>query len=83
MKKFIIILVTGLFFCNITFAEIRLIEEKKIKGKDFRNTISTVCIDGYKFVFMRSGAGPTGRSQSIVQFFIDNGYDIPPIPAKC
>ena len=86
MKKLLWIVVIGLLFCNISLAEIRLIEEKEIKGKDYRNTISTVCIDGYKFVFMRSGIGQTGRSQSIVQFFEreDEKADMqPPEPARC
>ena len=72
-------------FCNIGFAEITLIEEKYVKGKHYKNSISTVCIDGYKFVFMRSGLGQTGRAQSIVQFYEDadesDHYLI--VPAKC
>jgi len=73
MKKIIGIVIASLMFCNIGFAEMRLIEEKLIKGKRYNNVISTVCIDGYKFVYMRSGSG-TGRAVSIVQFWTDQSF---------
>ena len=83
MKKIILIIFVSLMFANIGFAEITLIEEKLVKGKDYKNWISTVCIDGYKFVFMRSGGGPAGRSQSIVQFYRRGTNTDSPQPAKC
>ena len=84
MKKLLGILVLGLLVCNIGFAEMRLIEEKGIKGKHHTNWISTVCIDGYKFVYMRTGAGGPGRAQSIVQFYERaQGKHGNPQPAKC
>ena len=83
MKKIIGIIFISLMFCNIGFAEITLIEEKLVKGEYYKNWISTVCIDGYKFVFMRSGGGGTGRSQSIVQFYEDNNGSSVLLPAKC
>ena len=80
MKKIIGIIFVSLMFANIGFAEMRLIEEKTIKGKHYNNSISTVCIDGYKFVFMRTGVGD-GRAQSIVQFYeVRNDFLL---PAKC
>ena len=67
MKKIIGIVIASLVFCNIGFAEMNLIEEKTIKGKKYSNVVSTVCIDGYKFVYMRTGI--SSRAQSVVQFF--------------
>ena len=61
MKKIIGIVFASLMFCNIGFAEIRVIEFKKFTG----NYIETICVDGYKFVIN------TGRSgTSMVQFYI-------------
>ena len=50
MKKIIGIIFISLMFCNIGFAEMRMIEEVKIKGKHFNYVPATFCIDGYKFV---------------------------------
>ena len=86
MKKIIGIIFISLMFCNIGFGEITLIEEKLVKGKDYKNWISTVCIDEHKFVFMRSGGGKTGRAQSIVQFFekeITVDGRIVSVPTRC
>ena len=64
MKKIIGIILVSLMFCNIGYAEIRLIEEKTVKGKEFRYTIATVCVDGNKFV-----VGRRLKVQSMAQFF--------------
>jgi len=64
MKKLFGLVFISLMFANIGFAEMRLIEEKTVKGKEFRYTIATVCVDGYKFV-----VGRRMRVQSMVQFF--------------
>ena len=80
MKKIIGIVIASLMFCNIGFAEMREIEEKKIKTRYFNYYISTFCIDGYKFVMF---TGTTGKS--MVQFYEDadesDHYLI--VPAKC
>ena len=81
MKKLIGIVFISLMFANIGYAEMTLIEEKLIKGKRYNNVISTVCIDGYKFVYMRSGSG-TGRTVSMVQFFTRGGGGVS-LPKKC
>ena len=81
MKKIIGIIFISLMFCNIGYAEMTLIEEVQVKGKYHKNSISTVCIDGYKFVFMRTGAGGPGRAQAIVQFMED--FNNEAVPAKC
>jgi len=79
MKKIIGLVIASLMFANIGFAEMRLIEQKFIKGpKTWKDTyglhISTVCIDGYKFVHK--------RGSSLVQFYEDN-LKGSPVPAKC
>ena len=58
MKKIFGIVVASMMFANIGYAEMTLIEQKFIKGpKTWKDTyglhISTVCIDGYKFVHKR------------------------------
>jgi hypothetical protein len=80
MKKIFLIILVSLMFANIGFAEITLIEEKLIKGKIYKNTISTVCIDGYKFVYIKSGSG-TGQSLGIVQFYFHHVGNS--LPARC
>ena len=59
-----------------------VIEENIIKSgiKNFkRNVVSTVCIDGYKFVINATTGG-----RSIVQFMIPGPrIDSPPYPAEC
>ena len=46
MKKIIGIVIASLVFCNIGFAKMRLIERKIVDG----NYLSSMCVDGYKFV---------------------------------
>jgi len=76
MKKLLGILVLGLLWCNVGFAEMRLIEEKKLKAKQFNYISATFCIDGYKFVMFTGHAG-----KSMVQFFEER--DGKSLPAKC
>ena len=64
MKKLIGIIFIGLMFCNIGFAEIKVIEEKLIKGELYNYTVSTICIDGYKFAIHKSSSG-----SNMVQFY--------------
>ena len=74
MKKIILIIFVSLMFANIGFAEIREIEKQKMpRGQHY---VSTVCVDGYKFVLMRDvdGAGMT-------QFFEER--DGKSLPTKC
>ena len=81
MKKIIGIVIASMMFANIGFAEIRLIEEKTLKGKKAANYyMATVCVDGYKFVIVRTGTG--GRAISMVQFF-ENENNSRVGPAKC
>ena len=58
MKKLLGIVVLGLFQCNVGFAEIKEIESKKITSyKDKDKVITTVCVDGYKFVIVENKSG--------------------------
>ena len=70
MKKIIGIIFISLMFANIGFAEMSLIEEKKIKAKHFNYYISTFCIDGYKFVSFLPSSSSLTPAISMVQFYI-------------
>ena len=71
MKKLIGIVIASLLFSNIGFAEMRLIEKKSIGG----NPVSTICVDGYKFVTnVQIGT-------SMVQFYEERDGKL--LPAKC
>ena len=81
MKKIIGIVIASLMFCNIGYAEWRVINQKTIKPDHMtlKNTwnvpVSTICVDGYKFVV---------KGNSIVQFYEASiGPKYPPVPAKC
>jgi hypothetical protein len=58
MKKIILIIFVSLMFSNIGFAKTTLIEHDRIQVKSYENSeffVSTVCVDGYKFVVARAG----------------------------
>jgi hypothetical protein len=76
MKKIVCIVIASLVLCGIGFAEIRLIEQKKIKTKDIHYMVSTICVDGYKFVI-----SPGFKGKSMVQFFEERNEKS--VPAKC
>ena len=75
MKKIIGIIFISLMFANIGFAEMRLIEEKTIKGYHSYFT-TTICVDGYKFVVMHYT-----EARSMVQAFEER--DGKSLPTKC
>ena len=77
MKKLLGIVVLGLLWCNVGFAEMKLIEEKYLAGDKPNNwgySITTVCVDGYKFVVVVN-------REAFVQFFEER--DGKSLPAKC
>ena len=81
MKKIIGIVIASLMFCNIGFAEIRVIEYEKLERQGSDYFISTVCIDGYKFVTAKS---QSADSLSIVQFYTDQSFHKKlALPAEC
>ena len=77
MKKIILIIFASLMFANIGFAEMKLIEEKTLKGKAHYH-MATVCVDGYKFVI----TGLKASERSMVQFY-EAGNNQSPKPTKC
>ena len=81
MSKIIGIVFISLMFANIGYAEIRLIESET-NGADHseRYLLSTVCIDGYKFVVVKSGKVHS-MSMSMVQFMED--FNNAAVPAEC
>ena len=81
MKKAIAIIILGLLWCNVGFAEMKFIEEKKIKDGTFTQFIQTVCIDGYKFVIVNKRG--KNQSTSIVQFYEVESFGGKSLPAKC
>jgi len=76
MKKIILIIFVSLMFANIGFAEMRVIEKKRLNPEkgSYYNMV-TICIDGYKFVISEHHEG---HAVSIVQF-----YEGPDLPARC
>ena len=77
MKKIIGIAIASLVFCNVGFAEIRLIEEKFVERDFFKIWISTFCVDGYKFVVFEQLNYPNNHFQALEE------RDGKSLPAKC
>ena len=77
MKKTIGIVIASLMFCNIGFAEFRLIERDSMKNHELVPALNNVCIDGYKFAI-----AVWNESVSMVQFY-EAGNNQSPIPEKC
>ena len=85
MKKlFSTILVLGLLLSGNAYAESKLLESYKF---NYNPKISTVCIEGYKFVVTYDWEGKDPRNESVttsvntIQFMIvENGVMV---PAKC
>ena len=76
MKILIGIVFASLMFANIGFAEIKVIENKKIMMGIAPRWTTTICVDSHKFVIFRDGVGI-----SMVQFFEER--DGKSLPAKC
>ncbi len=80
MKKIIVIVIARLVFCNIGFSEITRIEKDSIKLHYGHVAVSTLCIDGYKFVVARDDKNKA-LSLDLKQMFEErNGQSL---PAKC
>ena len=82
MRRIILIIIASLVFCNIGFAEMRLIESTQINvnARAASFVVNTLCIDGYKFV-MSKGGGHGFGSRSMVQFYEER--EGKSLPAKC
>ena len=80
MKKLLLIIVLGLLLCNISFGEIKFLEENQQPIGNTLIKIKIVCIDNYKFIITLRQAKRT-RAVSTVQMFEErNGKSL---PAKC
>jgi len=82
MKKIIGIVIASLVFCNVGHGEIKMIESETIGASHSqRYLVSTVCVDGYKFVIAKAGKV---HSMSMVQFYTDQSFhEGRDLPAKC
>ena len=77
MRKIILIVIATLLLTNIGFAEMRLIEEKKVKRKGAAHLyMATTCIDEHKFVLVG-----LKTSSYMVQAFEER--DGKSLPTKC
>ena len=77
MRKIIGIIFISLMFANIGFADMRLIEAKKVKRKGAAHFyMATTCIDEHKFVLVGLKTGPI-----MVQAFEER--DGKSLPTKC
>ena len=77
MKKIILIIIASIMFANIGFAEMKRIEEKSFNYLGYQ--LSTVCVDGFKFVVASSNRG----NVSVVQFMRQNKPHGTAYPVKC
>ena len=80
MKKIIGIIFVSLMFANIGFAEIREIENEYLRADRYIRIITTVCVDGYKFVITQAN---NDGGISMVQFMRQHTHDSLPVPEKC
>ena len=90
MKKLLGIGVLGLMWCNTVFADLEIIETKKLKKTLYASdglVVRTICVDGYRFVLSERAKtknrdiGGTSNAISMVQFFEER--DGKSLPAKC
>ena len=70
-----------IFLSTNAFSEMRVIENKKIGANDemFDMWVTTLCIDGYKFVLARD---VNSKSLSIVQYYENRG-NVADVPDRC
>ena len=76
MEKLLGMVFIGLTFCNISFAEIKVIENKKIMMGIAPRWTTTIYVDSHKFVIFRDGVGI-----SMAQAYEER--DGKSLPAKC
>jgi len=75
MKKLLGIIVLGLLLCGNAYAEIKMIDTKRLFG----TVVTNICVDGYKFVQVIDNRGEVVIS--LVQAFEER--DGKSLPAKC
>ena len=86
MKKIIFILLFVFLFSSVAFADIEVLEKKEIIGtlnEEIygypRSIISIWCVDGYKYVLVRSGEGSINIEQMFQKVSSYDNF----IPIKC
>jgi len=80
MRRIILIIIASFMFCNIGFAEIRMIEKNIIDKRMSHLVVLTFCVDGYKFIVARDDKNKA-ISLDLKQIFEErNGQSL---PAKC
>ena len=85
MRRIILIIIASIMFANIGFAEISLIEKSYIRYDsalgDGPTSVSTFCVDGYKFILVQATRSSKAVSLDLKQIFEErNGQSL---PAKC
>ena len=86
MKKFLWIIVLGLLWCNVGVAKIKLLERELInQGTNRSIVVSSICIDGYKFITVydkaTKDADKVSGAPSITQMYVR--YRDKSIPQVC
>ena len=88
MKKLLGIVILGLLLCNVATAEIKLLERELInQGTNRSMVVSTICVDGFKFVttydqLLDKDASRISVSTSITQMFM-RSTEKNSFPARC
>ena len=88
MKKLLGIVILGLLLCNVATAEIKLLERELInQGTNRSMVVSTICVDGFKFVttydqLLDKDASRISVSTSITQMFMRSA-EKNSFPARC
>ena len=81
-------MILGLLLCNVAAAEIKLLERELInQGTNRSMVVSTICVDGFKFVttydqLLDKGASRISVSTSITQMFMRSA-EKNSFPARC
>ena len=88
MKKFFGIVGLGLLLCNVGAAEIKLLERELInQGSNRSMVVSSICIDGYKFVTVYDKAtkdsDTVSGTTSITQMFVRVPDKDLSLPQRC
>ena len=79
MKKLFGMIAIVLLFSSVVFAKSKRIDTD-ILGRDDRPKVTTICIDGYKFVLVGDTL-KNAAAHGIVQFYINQNGNV--IPATC
>ena len=87
MKKIIGIVIASLVFCNVGFADIKMLSGKHFEERLFQDdglVVEVFCVDGYKFVATeRSTTSMYSKSNAISTVQFMKMEDGKMVPAKC